>query len=143
MNTSPYEIKHLEPDEVFVFGSNRAGIMGAGAAKQALRWGAITGKGEGLAGQTYAIPTKDIHIKTLPVDDIWVHVKRFLDFAHTRQDLKFLVTPVGCGLAHYNPSEIAPLFFHPLNKPVPDNVHLPELFVEWHLSNVSSTPSVP
>ena len=135
MNTSPYEITHLKLNEIFVYGSNRAGINGAGAAKQAIKWGAKYGFGEGLIGHVYALPTKDAHIRTLPLDDIWVHVKRFIDFAHTRPDLKFLVTAVGCGLASYNPSEIAPLFFHPLNKPVPDNVYLPELFVDWYLTH--------
>jgi hypothetical protein len=46
--------------EIFVFGSNLAGRHGAGAALAALKdHGAIYGRGEGLQGQSYAIPTKD------------------------------------------------------------------------------------
>lgn len=55
-------ITELKDNEVFVFGSNRAGRHGAGVAKTALKWGAVYGQGE---GQTYAIPTKDENIKTL------------------------------------------------------------------------------
>ena len=46
-------------EPVFVFGSNLAGRHGAGAALFAIRHrGAIYGRGEGLQGNSYAIPTK-------------------------------------------------------------------------------------
>jgi hypothetical protein len=53
----------VEPDEdtVFVFGSNPEGIHGAGAAATAkAKFGAIQGQGEGLQGNAYALPTKDL-----------------------------------------------------------------------------------
>ena len=51
---------------IFVFGSNLAGRHGAGAALYARQYrGAIYGKGVGLQGNSYAIPTKDFNIKTL------------------------------------------------------------------------------
>ena len=44
---------------VFVFGSNLAGRHGRGAARAAVReHGAIYGQGEGLQGNSYAIPTR-------------------------------------------------------------------------------------
>lgn len=56
-------IGHIRPDEnvVFVFGSNPEGRHGKGAAKVAVdNFGAIYGQGEGLQGNAYALPTKDL-----------------------------------------------------------------------------------
>lgn len=98
-------------EPVFVFGSNLAGRHGAGAAKWARQHrGAIYGQGEGLQGNSYGIPTKDERIQTLSIPEIRVHVDRFLEFARSRPDLKFQLTPIGCGLAGYSPKDIAPLF---------------------------------
>lgn len=53
-----------EDNTVFVFGSNPEGIHGAGAAKVAKeQFGAIYGQGEGLQGNAYALPTKDLRVK--------------------------------------------------------------------------------
>lgn len=50
---------------IFVFGSNPEGRHGAGAAKIAReQFGAIYGQGEGLQGDSYALPTKDLRVKT-------------------------------------------------------------------------------
>lgn len=97
-------------DEVFVFGSNLAGIHGAGAAKQALRYGAKYGHGIGLYGNTYAIPTKDYDIKTLPLESIRAYVDRFKRITVANPEVKFFVTRIGCGLAGYTDKEVAPLF---------------------------------
>jgi hypothetical protein len=97
--------------DIFVFGSNEAGIHGAGAAAFALRHhGAIWGKGEGLQGTSYAIPTKDYRIRTLPLDTIKIYVDRFLNFAREHPELTFYVTPIGCGLAGYKRHQIEPMF---------------------------------
>lgn len=46
-------------DTIFVFGSNPTGKHGAGNAKAAVtNFGAIMGQGEGLQGNSYALPTK-------------------------------------------------------------------------------------
>lgn len=46
---------------IFVFGSNPGGVHGAGAAKTARdMFGAQTGVGEGMTGNAYALPTKDL-----------------------------------------------------------------------------------
>jgi hypothetical protein len=109
---------------IFVFGSNEAGRHGKGAALEARRnHGAIYGQGEGLQGRSYAIPTKDARLRTLPLDGISVYVARFKAFAASRPDLHFKVTPVGCGLAGYGPADIAPLFAD-----APHNCDLPLLF---------------
>ena len=52
------------PNTVFVFGSNPEGRHGKGAAKIARdQFGAIYGQGEGLQGNAYALPTKDLRVK--------------------------------------------------------------------------------
>lgn len=112
-------------EPVFVFGSNQAGRHGKGAALWALQHrGAIYGQGEGPQGNSYAIPTKDGMLRTLPREDIGAAVDRFLDFARSRRDLTFQVTPIGCGLAGYKPEQIAGMF-----SSVPPNVQLPHEFL--------------
>lgn len=55
---TPDCIRELEVNEIFVFGSNLNGYHGGGAARLAMnKWGARWGKGVGIQGQTYAIPT--------------------------------------------------------------------------------------
>lgn len=64
-------ITELKENQVFVFGSNEAGIHGAGAAKTALeKFGARMYQGFGHFGQSFAIPTKDKEIRTLPLSSI-------------------------------------------------------------------------
>ena len=110
--------------EIFVFGSNLAGRHGKGAALFARKHhGAIYGQGEGLQGTSYAIPTKDEHLRTLPLYVICDYVDQFVQFAEAHQELTFNVTPIGCGLAGYTPEQIAPFF-----EQVTQNVRLPEVF---------------
>lgn len=97
---------------VFVFGSNKAGRHGAGAALEAKEsYGAKYGVGEGKTGNAYAIPTKDENLKVLSLQEIANSVYTFLEYAENHPDLTFNVTEVGCGLAGYSPEEIAPLFW--------------------------------
>ena len=96
---------------VFVFGSNEAGLHGAGAARFALdHHGAIWGRGVGIQGTSYAIPTKDHQIQTLLLAAIASYVKGFLKFAEHRQETIFHVTQIGCGLAGLEPKDVAPMF---------------------------------
>jgi len=129
MKYTPENITHLEPNQIFVYGANSAGIHGAGAAKLALKWGAKMYE-YGLNGQTYGIPTKDRQIYTLPLDKIRVHVDDFLAFAFSHQEYEFLVTKIGCGLALYKPKDIAPLF-KIIKTGVFENVILPEEFYKY------------
>lgn len=103
--------------EIFVFGSNLAGRHGKGAALYArTNYGAKYGVGEGISGYSYAIPTKDDNLNTLPLDRITESITRFADFARAHQSDTFLLTPIGCGLAGYKISQIKPIF---------DSVNLP------------------
>ena len=106
MRITPDHIVTLQPDEIFVFGSNLAGMHAGGAARMACqRFGAIWGQGVGLQGQSYAIPTMQGGIET-----IRPYVDQFIEFARQHPHLKFLVTEIGCGIAGFTPEEIAPLF---------------------------------
>lgn len=123
MRTTPEWITSLRPNEIFVFGSNLAGKHGKGAAKQAVKFGARRSKAVGMSGQTFAIPTKGFNLEVLGAAMIKAYVNDFLDFARSRPDLTFLVTPIGCGLAGYAPEQIAPMF-----SGSPTNVVLPKSF---------------
>lgn len=104
--TTPEFITHLNENEIFVFGSNLAGRHGGGAARVAYeRFGAVMGQGVGLQGQCYAIPTMQGG-----VDTIKPYVEEFIEFARQHQELTFLVTRIGCGIAGFSDDEIAPLF---------------------------------
>lgn len=96
---------------IFVFGSNLRGVHGAGAAKFAHKnHGAVYGVGEGRTGNSYALPTKDIQIRTLPFMLVVRYVETFIAYAKKHTDLQFQVTRIGCGLAGYKDEQIAPLF---------------------------------
>ena len=104
--TTPERITSLGPNEIFVFGSNQAGMHGGGAAWVAYRkFGAIMGQGVGLQGRSYGIPTMQGGVETIKP-----YVDEFIEFAKSRQDLTFLVTRIGCGIAGFTDEEIAPLF---------------------------------
>lgn len=125
MNT-PELITELLPHEVFVFGSNLAGIHGAGAAKMAYDKGWVPwGAGSGWFDRSYAIPTKGHRLDTLTLSHIETKVHSFLAFAQGARGRTFLVTPIGCGLAGYKPSDIAPMF-----KGHSGNVILPKSFTD-------------
>lgn len=120
---TPAWIKELKENEVFVFGSNLGGFHGGGAARVALeQFGAVWGQGVGLQGQSYAIPT--MHGG---VDVIKPYVDEFIAFAREHRELKFLVTPIGCGIAGFTVEEMAPLFADAIDD---ENIILPEDFVK-------------
>lgn len=107
---------------VFVFGSNLAGVHGAGSAQAAfMEHGAIWGIGIGPQGKSYAIPTKDEYLDVMDIQRIEIHVINFLTYACENMDTKFNVVDIGCGLAGFTPEEIAPLF-----RDAPKNVVLSE-----------------
>ena len=102
---TPDHVDSLLPNEVFVFGSNASGFHAGGAAALAMnRFGAIWGQGEGLQGQSYAIPTME------GLDKMKAAIERFAQYATEHKELRFLVTRIGCGIAGYTAREIAPLF---------------------------------
>lgn len=120
---TPAWINSLKENEVFVFGSNLGGFHGGGAARVALEcFGAIWGQGVGLQGQSYAIPT--MHGG---VDVIAPYVDEFITFAREHREMKFLVTPIGCGIAGFKVKDMAPLFAAAIDV---ENILLPESFVK-------------
>jgi hypothetical protein len=128
MRVTDNNIQSLLPNQIFVFGSNEAGVHGAGAAKLALdKFGAIYGQGVGLQGNSYALPTKDKNINTLPIITIGFYVDELFDFAAANPSLQFLITEVGCGLAGYAAADIAPLFNKFIVLP---NCTLPQSFLD-------------
>lgn len=115
----------MEP--IFVFGSNREGRHGAGAALWAVNHrDAIYGRAEGPQGNAYAIVTKELrrHQPPVELEEIREGVMRFIAYAKDNRDLNFQVTEIGCGLAGFSPQQIAPFFTG-----YPSNVILPESFL--------------
>lgn len=119
--TTSERITSLAPNEVFVFGSNLQGMHAGGAARIAhQKFGAIYGQGVGMQGQSYAIPTMQGGVETIKP-----YVDEFIAYAIQNPDKQFLVTPIGCGIAGFDPEDIAPLFI--AAKDV-QNISLPESF---------------
>lgn len=117
---TPDMIDRLKKGQIFVFGSNSMGHHAGGAARTAvLKFGAVMGQGEGLQGQSYAIPTMD------GLDALKEHVRTFIAFAKGHPELTFLVTRVGCGIAGYKDSDVAPFFVGAVDV---ENIWLPQEF---------------
>lgn len=139
--TTNENITHLNPNEIFVFGSNTGGFHGAGAAHTALKWGAKMGNGFGLQGNTYALPTKKVvsdgknkYLQTMEINEIKPYIDEFINFAVNNKNKTFLVTKIGTGLAGIPIEEIAILFIPAYNV---KNIYLPLEF--WNvLDNKSS-----
>lgn len=117
----PKRISKLKPNEIFVFGSNLAGMHGGGAAWIAYeRFGAIMGQSVGLQGQNYAIPTMQGEVEIIKP-----YVDEFVDFAKQHLEYMFLVTKIGCSIAGFREEEFAPLFYHAIDC---KNIFLPKEF---------------
>jgi hypothetical protein len=113
----------LNENEVFVFGSNQAGIHGAGAAQIArIHFGAKYGVGEGLTGSSYALPTKDENFNVRSLNQIYDSLLKLKEAANQNPDKKFLLTRIGQGYAGLNERQIKPLVIQ---------ANLPENVVPW------------
>lgn len=120
---TPENITHLEPDDIFVFGSNLEGMHMGGAARVAYeKFGAVWGQRVGIQGQSYAIPTMQGGVETIKpyVDD-------FIKLAREWDQNTFYVTRIGCGIAGFTDEEIAPLFDEAYDL---YNVRLPKSFAD-------------
>ncbi len=123
-----------EPRTIFVFGSNPEGRHGAGAAKVARdRFGAIYGQGEGLQGNSYALPTKDLRIpgeRSISPDDIVENIKRLYACAREHPDLDFKIAYRNTytkSLNGYTGIEMIAMFIYA--GPIPDNIYVSS---EWY-----------
>ena len=113
--------RDLPENTVVVFGSNTAGWHGAGLARECKEYhGAIYGKGQGLQGQSYAIPTREPDpskpkpaLRTLPLNKIAQYVQILVKglFNSLRKEPTYIIPQIGCGFAGYNPYQIAPMFW--------------------------------
>lgn len=107
---------HTPTDErIFVFGSNRLGIHGAGAARYAARDLSFPhGAGEGLDIKAYALPTCSAPGVPLTLDEVRGAVNNFIVVASLMEvispAIRFFVSEIGCGFAGFTADEIAPLF---------------------------------
>lgn len=120
---TPEHITSLQPNEIFVFGSNTHGVHSGGAARLAMeRFGAIMGEPFGIQGQSYAIPTVGLDLQ-----GIAKHVNMFLADAQKFPNTRFLVTRIGCGIAGWSVEQIAPLFEPAISMP---NISLPKQFID-------------
>lgn len=91
---------NITPDAntIFVFGSNPKGRHSAGAAKVAReKFGAIYGQGEGLQGNAYALPTKDLRVRennslrSIPEGQIIESIKKLYDAARQNSNKQFKI----------------------------------------------------
>lgn len=113
---TPELITELKPNEYIVVGTNYEGRHAGGAALYAMEnFGLIWGCGEGLSGQTYALPTMS------GIEDIRSAALDFADLARFNPDKIFYLTRVGTGIAGHSDEEIAPLF-----RNAPENVIKPK-----------------
>lgn len=121
---TPECITTLGRRDIFVFGSNLAGYHAGGAARMAYNnFGAVWGQGEGLQGNSYAIPTMQGGVETIKP-----YVDKFIEFAENEKELTFYVTKIGCGIAGFDVKDIATLFRKAYYLP---NVVLPIEFVSY------------
>lgn len=140
---TPNNITTLSDNEIFVFGSNLQGEHVGGAALVALKqFGAENGKGVGLHGKSWALPTckrvdkfttSGVKVRVtepLTLNEIATFVRMLWMDAHgMNKDKTFYVTKVGCGIAGFEVRDIAPLFRHLADL---KNVYLPIEFLETY-----------
>ena len=120
---TPEAIRFLEPNEVFVFGSNDRGAHNGGAARLAVqRFGARMGVASGPQGQCYAIPTVGAGIGP---DEIRAEFHRLVEYAVAHPEKIFLVTALGCGHGGYDPDTMSRMLEEGINVP---NIHFPMAF---------------
>ena len=116
---SSSNIKTLLPNEVFVFGSDQNGLD---------NFGAEYGNEFGLQGQSFAIPTLDGNFNELSIGEIKSYVDKFIEFSIENNNLYFMVTEIGCGIAGFNVCDVAPLFRKTIEL---KNIYLPKSFYDF------------
>ena len=121
---APDFIKHLDDDEVFVFGSNPYGKHMGGASGFAVQhFGAVQGQGEGAQGRCYAIPSDRVSLS-----DFESAVNCFTEYVALHPEKKFMMSAIGCGNAGGDLRVIAPLFRHAYSF---GNLYVPASFLPF------------
>ena len=132
---TPEFVEQLQPNEVFVFGSNLQGVHTAGArhyksaASSAIEKGwADSNQIEGISrsGKAYAIPTQS-NRQALPLNEIKKYVDNFFKYAKQNPNKKFLVTMIGAGYSEQDKITMAKMFSPAVEM---SNVHLPWPYVK-------------
>lgn len=135
-----------EPNTIFVFGSNPEGRHGAGAAKTAReKFGAIYGQGEGLQGNAYALPTKDLRVtanrgfKSISPEQITENIRKMYEVARQNPDKQFKVAYTHglneTSLNGYTGAEMIKMFKDA--GPIPENVIFSKNWID-HWNEVQS-----
>ena len=116
------KVTSLEPNQVFVFGSNEGGSKGqkpthgAGSARIARdKFGAIQGQTKGAQGQSYAIVTKKFYdvVKSSTPQEITSEIAGLYAYARQNPDKEFLVSDYsGRNLNGYTAEEMAEMFIN-------------------------------
>lgn len=133
MKTYTGYIEELNPNQIFVFGSNTQGRHGVGTAKLCLnKYGAIYGQASGLQGRSYGLVTTDLTTYKFPSrspEEVLTEIKKFYKFAEENSELEFLVayTAEGYNLCGYSSKQLANLFSA---VSIPENVIFEDKFAE-------------
>lgn len=154
MKTYTGLVTSLQPNQVFVFGSNPEGRHGAGAARVAANnYGAIMGVGRGHIGQSYGLVTKNLtpnyteepsgitYVKagerSVSKLQMLVNIIHLYLYARKNPELEFMVayTPAP-NLNGYTPIEMADLF---LTVPVPNNIVFNEELINLYNEHKNRT----
>lgn len=128
MKFTSENITELKENQVFCYGANRQFYHGAGAAKQALKFGAEIGKGP-FVKNTYGIPTKDKYLNILSLDEIKFEIDVFINFIKYFPEKEWLLTKIGTGYSKYKIEDIAQLFVDFM--PLPSNLVVPKEFYSY------------
>lgn len=104
-------VPELPSNFILVFGSNERGLHRAAFSEVAHKaYGAEMEVPLGITGRSYAIPTTDRFIRVLPLALIKTYVAHFVEYTHSRPDVKFWVTDMNTEKLAYRPHQLAPLF---------------------------------
>ena len=142
----------ITPDTntIFVFGSNPEGRHGAGAAKVAVdKFGAKYRQGEGLQGNAYALPTKDLRVtenngrRSIKPEQIVESIKKMYDVARQHPDKQFKVAYTNglnqATLNGYTGREMIKIFKDA--GPIPSNVVFSKVWTD-HWDEVASDNNI-
>lgn len=142
MKTYKGLITSLLDNQVFCFGSNPEGIHGAGAAKVAMKYGAVYGTGRGIMGQSYGIVTKNLTpnyyedetgyrykaagLRSVSKGRIAINIFALYLYAQSHPEKEFLIAyTLAPNLNGYSTEEMAEMFSM---VPIPDNIVFNEEF---------------
>jgi hypothetical protein len=143
------KVTSLQPNQIFVFGSNEGSSKGgkpthgAGSAKLAKdKFGAIQGQSRGIQGQSYAIVTKkfyDVEKSSTP-GEIIKEIQGLYDYANKNTNKEFLVSDYSeSNLNGYTGQEMADMFVKA--GPIPSNIVFNDNFDKLITTQPSTQPT--